>query len=584
MKEFPSNQIPKASNYSDKMGDFVQSFGLDLSSNYGSYIPTRMKMVTGSTTETDIEIPIAFSFYNNEYLMVTDDFVYRGGDEVNDAFTKDTRSNAPSGSITESLSDAEVFNGSFYVSGDNEVFKLNETTWSTPVTSGLTTATPHLMTTRGQAGNALLYITNNYDKVYSIDTSDVLSTTGEGTFDFALGGGWSITMLESAIDSVWIGFSDANSGRGLMYEWDGETENVSLRKIPLNSGVAAGCIVDGVPYIMDMNGRLLRFAGYSFVEVDKLPFEKPLLMDGARGKTNLRYIHPNGMTATDRNTILINVANQTEAQGIFQDNAFAGVYEYDSQIGLYHKYGYSTSPIGATTISDYGHPRIANSGAVYFSRSTNPSATSNGFILAGAEYYTDNNNGNTEFGIFTNDSLKTTQSFGFFVTPKTYSSSIQDTWKEVYAIYNEIINAADKIVVKYRVREKNSLSAESNWLDSTSFTTTTDVSGFTEGDEVTVAQGIGAGQTMEIKSITASTNTYTVEVKENPQTSTGAATMLFNNWKKIGEATNDRNLQYKQFTIRENNVSTWVQLKVELYLTDNELHKIRLEDSKHINQ
>ena len=582
MREFPQNQIPKASNYSDKMGDFVESYSLDLSGNYGSWKPNRMKLVTSSTTESDVEIPVAFNFYNGEYIMVTDDFVYRGGNEVNDPFTKDTRSNAPSGNISEALSDAEIFNGALYVSGGDEVYKLSGSVWSKPITSGLTFATPHLMATLGTSSGseARLYITENFTKVLSINTSDVLATSGSFTLDTGFGSTWSITMLEAG-DSVWIGLADSGTGRGAVIEWDGATEDTPTRVIQLNSAVAAGCLVDGIPYVMDMNGRLLRYGGFSFVEVDKLPFNLPLTMTGSRGRTNLRYIHPNGMTATDRNTILINVSNETEATNIYQNNAPSGIYEYDPQIGLYHKYAYSTSPVGATTVTDYGHPRVFDIGAIYFSRSTTPTATSNGFILAGAQYFTSTTT--SEYGIFTNESLNTTQGYGYFVTPKVYSTSVQDTWKEVYAVYDEILNASDKIVVKYRTREKNSTDATGYWIDSLTFTTTDDVSDFEAGDEVTIVEGVGAGQAMEIDSIEASSSTYTVKVKANPLSATGTSTALFENWKKFGEVSNETNKQYTQFTLRENNVSPWVQLKVEMYLTDNELHKIRLEHSKHIN-
>lgn len=581
--DIPRNTVPKVNNYSDKLGDFVETFSLELTDNYGAIGANRMKLVTGSATQADLEIPVAFVSYNGDYYLVTDDFVYKGGNEPNDPFTKMTGGSAPAGDLTESLSDATLFNGAMYVSGADNIFKLSGSTWSEPVTTQLTSARPHLLATLGanSGTETRMYVTDDYDQIHSVNTSDTIAATGSFTMDFALGGGWTITMLEAGTDSLWVGFTDTDSGRGMVFEWDGVTENTPTRAIPLNTGVAAGCVLDGVPYVLDIRGHLLRYSGYTFTEVDKLPFTVPFSMDGAHSGTNLRFVHPNGMTTTDRGTILINIYNFTEATGVYQDSAPSGVYEYDPQVGLHHKYAYSTSAVGATTTTDLGQHRITDAGAILFSPAVTPSATTNGTILVGAGYKTSPTV--TAYGVFTNDTLKTTQGYGYFVTPKLFGTQIQETWKQIYSVHDEIINAADKIVVKYRIREKNSVAASSNWLTSTSFTTTTDVSDFAVGDEVTVLEGTGAGQTMHIVEIQTSATTWTITVDANTLASTGAFTALFQNYKKLGEATNAENLQYKLFTIAEKNISPWIQVKVELYLTGREMHKIRVVNSNNIN-
>jgi hypothetical protein len=313
-----------------------------------------------------------------------------------------------------------------------------------------------------------------------------------------------------------------------------------------------------------------------------LPFSSDFLQNGADTQTNLRFIHPNGMTATDYNTILILVSNETEAQGVYQDSAPSGIYEYDPQIGLYHKYAISSSEIGSTTITDYGNHRVEQVGAIYFARSTTAAAGSNGTILAGAQVNLTSST--SEYVILTNDTLKTTQAYGYFVTNWLFSNDIEDTWKEIYAVYKRIIESSDKIVVKYRTVEKNSVTADCDWLNATQFTTTDDLSDVSAGYEVTILQGGGAGQTMKITDITSSANTYTVTVESNPLSASTAFTGLFQNFIYAGTITNaDRN-QWKKFALPEATTSPMVQFKVEMYLTDGALHKLEVPNKNHVTQ
>jgi hypothetical protein len=126
-------------------------------------------------------------------------------------------------------------------------------------------------------------------------------------------------------------------------------------------------------------------------------------------------------------------------------------------------------------------------------------------------------------------------------------------------------------VVKYRTIEKNS-DATCNWLTSTSFTTTTDVSDFEQGDEVTVLNGNGAGQVMRIKEIQASSTVYTVTVYENEFDATLPFKARFQNFKSL--TTIDDNKQFNAQTIT-NNTEPCIQFKVYMYFTGRqELHKL----------
>lgn len=578
-KQIPQNKFLKQSNYGTTLGDTIESFNLDLNSNYGAIRGTRMKKIIDSTTSADIEIPVAFAFYNFKYRFITDDFLYNGGANISDTFTKDASSGAPNGELSESSSDMKVFNNCLYVSGSDEVMKLNLTTWSTPITSGLTAARPHLLEAFGNK----LYITDEYYKVHSITTADTLNTTGTGTLDLGLDNSWTITMLKAGLDSIWIGLVNSENGKGLVYEWDGETENIPTRKIELEAGVASGIVLNNVPYVLDIRGKLLRYSGTGFTEIDRLFLKSNIALDESNSLTNLRFIHPNGMTITDYGTILFLIRNTKENSLGFEDTIPSGIYEYDPQIGLYHKMSISYSPTGATTVTDYGQQRLNNVGAIFFRRPILPTSGENGILLAGAQYFT--NATTTAYGVFCDDTLDTTQKYSYFITSKLFADQIEDTWQKIYSIYKKLLASSDKIVLKYRTEEDSAIEATITWTSTSSFTTTTDLSAYSKGDEVQVIQGTGAGKLAHIATISLNTGTYTVTLDDTFAGATGTAKALVSKWIKLGEATFDESKQSKGMTLNTKNVSPWVQFKIGMQLTGkNELYKLRVINKTNINE
>lgn len=571
MIKVPQNIIPRVSNYSKKSGDFHKTFNLNLSKQYGSITPTKMILNTNSDSQTDLNSVVAFAIYSNNIYALTEDFVYANGSgEMQDSFTKVTTSGAPNGEPQVANSDMVVFNNALYISGGTSILKYNGT-WSTPITTQLTNARPHLMTAFGSGASQRLYVTDDYYKVHSVNTSDVISATGTATLTPSLDESWVISFIDSGLDSVWIGYHNWLSGKGLVLEWDGITENVFNRRIDLEAGVMAGCILGNVPYILDRHGRLLAYAGSSFQEVDRLNFKDHISLDGSSSRNNPRFIHPNGMTVTDDGKILLFITNNTNA-GTNQDDVLSGVYEYDPQIGLHHKF----SPAAT---GEYGQTRLTENGAIFFNRSAQALFDNNGTVMVGTGYYADAST--TKYGIFYNDELES-QAYGYFITPRIYTDDIQTTWNEVYAQFDKLTQTGDKIVVKYRTVEKNSVSVTGTWLDSTTFTTTTDITDFVVGDEVFILQGDGAGQSLEITEITSSSATYSVKVRSNPLSATGSFIGRFSNFKIAGTVDTNSNLQWTKFVLSTENTNPWVQFKVELLLTDTEFHAIHVNNKRNI--
>lgn len=583
MKRIPAGTIPKQNNYGDSYGDFIESFNIDLTANYGAFRTTRTKLVTSSLTVPQIDRVVGFAFYNGSYYGVTEDVVLKADTYPSDSFAVDTSSNAPSVQLKALYSDIEVFNNAMYVSGSDEIFKLSGSTWSTPVTTQLTGLRPHLLKAYGLGDNARLYVTDDYYKVHSVSSADAISATGSYTLDLKLNNEWVITMLESGDNALWIGLLNEETGAGLIVEWDGVTENVVNRYFELDNGIVAGVVLDNVPYAIDTRGRLLRYNGTSFEEIDRFNLRRKYLMSGAGNIANNRFIHPNGVCVTDYGSILIAFNNSLSGTSLFEESCPSGIYEYHPFTGLNHKYSISTSPVGATTYTDYGMSIIGNTtfiDSVFFRRPVTPSATSNGTLLMGAEYET--KNGTTNFAIFCDDSLDTTYKMGYIKTAWQWSDFVEDIWQKIYPIYRKFKNETDKIVVKYRTIEENSITATCTWIDTYNFVTTNDISDFATGDEVTVLNGTGAGQVMIITNISATLNTYQVTVDTNEFSITTPFVGRFENFKVL--PTVDNNAEYAGLTI-PNGTNPSIQFKVYLYFTgEQELHKLHIVNKNNIKE
>lgn len=583
MKRIPEATIPKQNNYGDSYGDFIESFNVDLTSNYGAIRTTRTKLVTSGATVPEMLRVVGFAFYNNNYYAVTEDVVLKADAYPSDSFAVDDSAGAPNGETQQLYSDIEVFNNAMYVSASNKVFKLSGSTWSAPVITGLSSTRPHLLKAYGPGDDARLYITDEYYKVHSISTADSISTTGSYTLNLKLNDNWVINMLEAAENALWVGLLNQESGKGLIVEWDGATEDVVNRTFEMDNGIVAGTVLDNIPYVIDTRGRLLQYNGSTFQEIERFNLKRPYLLGGSNDLTYTRFIHPNGMSVTDYGSILIGFNNDLNGLDIFEESCPTGVYEYHPLTGLNHKYSVSTSPVGATTITDYGASITGNSSyidAVFFRRPVSGSATANGTLLIGSEY--EIQNGTTEYGIFCDDSLDTTQKMGYIKTPWMWSDNVQDIWQKVYVLYRQFKNATDKIVVKYRTIEENSTTAMCTWTDTRTFTTTDDISAFEVGDEVTVTNGVGAGQVMVITNLEASLNTYQVTVDSNEFSVTTPFIGRFENFKAL--PTIDNNDEYAGLTI-PNGTSPSIQFKVYMYFTGKqELHKLHIVNKTNIKE
>lgn len=590
----PKNVILKQSNRSDILGDIVESYNIDLNSNLGSIRTTKAKLVYDENDDVDFgnnnQGVSTIEHTGSIITVASGGFFWQGGTAPSDSLTQDATSGTPS-DLQTSRSSGTKFNGGIYVPGLTSLRKFKSSAWTNITSPTLDGTSPHICTTLGNN----LYVTNLFDKVGSLNTSDVLSLSGTATLDLGLEG-YSITWIEGANDRIWIGVSSTgNDGVCWVYEWDGETTNTPTRRYTVTAnGVVSGKVKDGIPYIVDTRGRFMALSGGVFIELARFPIGNDTF-ENFDSTVISGVIHPKGIGILG-DEILINISNLKNSSTVEFFDFPAGVWAWSINTGLYHKYSPSIQPvadIGTTNLTDYGQMRIGEIGPLSVIDPINPSSTDNGLVIFSAGYYPDADDATTDqvYGLFTSDELDTSQDWGYLITSKQFSSSVSDNWQKVYSVYKNLLNATDKIVVKYRTEEDTPIEINLTWVTTSQFTTTSDLSAtltrFGKGlkDEVQVKQGKGSGKSAHISSITESGGTYTVNLDDTFIGVTGTAIAEVSQWVKAGEITNSNKEQFKGLTFSDRAIGPWSQVKVGLQFTGkNELYKLRIINKPNVKE
>lgn len=590
----PPETYWKQTNRGDSVGSMWGSFNIDLQSNLGKVRPTRMLQNESQAVNTDLSGPAVkfVTFQDNAAIKIWT----LAGSRVHSAsgspptpmssFTVDAATGTPTNVSIDD--DIEVFNGALYATGGSSLYKYTpgggSGTWAANGT-GITTGVPKNMTVFEDR----LYITRGAQTkgIISMNTSDVIATSGSNTLTIPTE--HTPTWIRVASGRLWIGTINTRGGKGRVYEWDGASETAT-RFYTIDAQGALACVVkDDRPWIMDSNGRLLAFNVSGFQEIARLPADGKLLKNST-STTNTRFIHPNGMAVIeDRINIVIN--NQfADSTSSIKENLPSGVWEYDENIGLYHKYSFSyrgRPDTSATGLTDYGQNRVSAVGGISPVKSTNTSAFNTGTFLVGATLFS--NASSTEAGIYTNDlyetvngthsttAATTTQACGYIITPKIYSKEIRDAWQKITARYKPLNITDDRIEIKYRTSEEVPTEASITWTSTTTFTTTTNVLGL-ENYECEIIQGKGSGAMQKVVRIDREGSNYIVTLENAVLGVTGTAKARFQNWKSVGTVS-DITSNTETFTIGA--IAPWIQFKIILKLTRGEFDDILLTNVNH---
>ena len=574
------NQTWTQPNDSDMKPNLWATTNIDASLNSGKLgLGDRMLLNTSDTSgygagtsQTGMGVPIAFREIdsNTKILAITS-----GGKLLQSisnilaaGFTPPTPNSGSLPSNVTATSDMEYFNGYLYVAGGSSAVCTKFDTslnFSTFTTAGGSTE-KHLIT----YGNRM-YQSANSNQVVSWDTADTVATTGQYTLRVGDSIQTRITFLRSSSNRIWVGTINTSNGKGYIYEWDGSSTQATKSYRLESSGVLSCVIKDDVPYVFDTNGNLLVWNGGTFKKLTGLNRKDNFLLYNPNGSAGSRFVHSNGMSIIKGKVcVLIDTRNYNTLFDT-EETMPAGVYEYDEvSQDLKHKYALSYLDRLGVRIDneDYGQIKVTAVGALSEFNIASTSSTRNGTFILGAGIGKDATNAIT--GIWYNDSNRTKNKSGSFITSKIYSPNITEVWQSVYYRYRKLLTSGDKIVVKYRIEEAEPTELTITWASTTSFTTTdANIANYAVGDEVEVLQGIGAGKCSHITAISAPVaGVYTVTVDETYTGATGTAIVRLQKWVKLGSNTQgDKNPNFNNLQLPLTATSTWIQFKVWMLFT-----------------
>ena len=566
-------------NYGDTQGNLWGTFGVDLTKNTGRVRVTRTEAVFSEDDDNGFSTPSAFAFFdmNNdgtrEFITYANKIYIGGSSPIDTTWVADVSTNSPTGT----RGDMVVFNGKLYVTGNSKLKRIapGAAAW-TDITS-VTGITNQLCVYKDK-----LYIVTANKKVISMNLDESINSTGIYTLDLSFESGY-ISWIEAGSNRIWIGVLKNDGTNGEIYEWDGQTENGWSKNYIIEAQGSTGCTIwNDIPYVMDIEGRLLAFNGSGFQEVARLPIMQYYQVNTLYASPfPNRICHFNGIK-TINDSIVININNTTSGSstGLYE-NYPSGIYEYTKENGLIHKYAPSITIINEPTL-DYGQHVVVGTGAIFDASSSNASKSNNYSTIMFGFNAVDSTGGNDMSYINvdviqdrTNDPKH--KRLGYIITPFLESTKITDVWKSIIIKYRKMLDATDRILVKYRTTKdipvvKNTVT----WTSDTQLTATT-FTGVEVGMEVEVLTGNGAGAISHVTSITDNTGSFTITLEDSilGVSSGDKSNIRFQKWNQL-PITTANDFQFNDLTIPQYNKDTEMQFKIVMNWTniENELREV----------
>lgn len=526
-------------NKSDVFGNLFSTWNMDFDIAQGKVrVSHRVRINTDSGDDADLGVPWAFlrtaAGTADQYWAGCGAVLFKtASTDPTAAFAQDAIASTPT-TLSAISSDLVEFNSAMIVSDTTDLHRLASGSWTANWWTGagslnqsaLTSGIAHPLHVT-QKTNTLLIGDSNL--VHAVDKNNNVKTSR-----LILPTGLEVIWIRSTPDGAWIGARHKTNGEAICVFWDEVAENYN-RPYGLKSDTTfAGVVKDGLPYTVNGSGQLLGFNGVGFDEVAVFPiFEQPnRRMDD--GNTVRRNVQRNGMAVIDEK-IHINICSQTDnATADVPENFPSGIWTYDKDGGLRHKY--ALSQYDGTEI-DYGSFITVEAGALI------PTTRTQGLFLVGGRIPT--NNGSTILpAIFYKDTTvaASAPNRGHFVTTMVESDSFEDLYQDLNVFFKRFGNTGDKIIVKYRVIKNINYPIEisGTWASTTTFTATsashlgtTDaalLAFLKTGDEVMVTRGRGSGTCVKISSVSNLAGTYTITIAEAVTNASGTMWCIVNEW------------------------------------------------------
>lgn len=561
-------------NDGKKFGNIWATWNIDFDTNRGKIRISPQTIIRAHSDEagkSDLSYPVAIvrssADGTDRWWAMCGGVLYKSANsDPTSAWSKDELASSPSG-LNDNC-DMKDFGGSLFVTkpgttGLPLLYRLLSGTWSdnAPPVPTLNQPAPLCV----GFNNLLLEGAGNSINIRDINNN---AKTGRLLFRTEL----KVIWIKSSSNGYWIGCRNILGEDGEIFFWDGSSNNFNYNYRIFHPECFAGIIGENdIPYVINGNGQLLKFNGGGFSEIARLPIANNKAKRWTDGETIPINVGRNGMAMIDGKVHILLSAEIDGNEYKLLENMLGGIWCYDEEIGLYHRYSI-TKDTGAN-ILDYGSPILKRAGALV------PTTKDKGVFLAGAGLYKAD-------GVTTTDELRVIVSLltadniekrGYIITPQIKSDQIEEAWQKIWLKFKKLLNAADQIIVKYRTLEKSFGNLDNGvtvaWSDTDTFTSTNAAfANVAVGDEIEILSGEGSGTSAHVTAISVNAGTYTVDLDTAVADASGNISVRASNWTKIGTVS-DQNRVFEDFPIMTN--SPWIQFKIEMRFNgDDEVDEI----------
>lgn len=531
------------------------------------------------------ELGTVNSVASQRWWGLSNDAVYQTTSAKGD-FDVDDSGTMPSFSTGNSEGDIKAFNSKVYVAVDSNLYSRSGTTYTT-VPSSLPSGYKIL-----EKYDDRLYIASE-SQIDSINTSNVFATAANTLdLDTVANENLSISCMRRTSRGLWVGTYNNQGGRARMLFWDGVTQDTVEVSVEVEAGmVMAMSIKDDVPYILDNRGVLSAWNGSYFEKVSRLDLDYKQLYRFDVFSSKDRWIHHNGMQTIDGEVLMAVNTRMADTTDLQVPRTPSGVYAYNSEHGIYHKFSF-TSQKDDATVTDMGQLEIVEVGAIYpllDDEELNEGDEQSDFLVSYA-YKVDNST--TNYVIAKTDRRgidgTSTDTAAVITFPWWDSSEVTDKWEKFYAFIKPLANSTDKLVLKYRKQEFNPVEIDVTWTDRAQFTSSdsslSEIKTNFDNDieyEFEGLQGEGSGYITQVENIqSAGGGLYEIDLADNvvPNNPTSTAKVRLDRWNLVGELTDDESVE-DYIGFNPETTATRVQFKLYLYGTNIELQRIVAKSS-----
>jgi hypothetical protein len=153
-----------------------------------------------------------------------------------------------------------------------------------------------------------------------------------------------ITKMEYLNQYLYIGTKNKNSGKAALFVWNGSGTGASQVYEVTTPHIQSLCAHNNSIYILESNGAISRFNGSGFTQVAALPI---FYVGGFTSGSSVSIYK--GVMQSNGRVIYINFSDSTNSTRRIL-NQPDGIWCYDENIGLYHKYSNTLSQVVQDTI------------------------------------------------------------------------------------------------------------------------------------------------------------------------------------------------------------------------------------------